>query len=81
MLPQFYEMSPEELQAAQLLYHEFPQHYVWQTKTRNWKGTQKCGDKAIGRMVPCSPMDVENIICAFYCVTDAVVRRMKIFAL
>jgi hypothetical protein len=58
MLTRFFEMSAEDLQAAQLVYHELPQHYVWQTKTRSWKRRQRCGDKAIGLMVSCSPIDV-----------------------
>jgi hypothetical protein len=60
MLTRFFEMCAADPQAAELLYHELPQHYVWQTTTRSWKRRHRCGDKAIGRMVSCSPIDVER---------------------
>jgi hypothetical protein len=45
MLTQFFEMSAEDLQAAQLLHHELPQHYVWQTKTRAGRGDKDVSTK------------------------------------
>jgi hypothetical protein len=53
-------MCAEDPPATELLYHELPQHYVWQTTTRSWKRRHRCGDKATGRMVSYSLMDVER---------------------
>lgn len=44
--------------ASTLLYHEMPQHYTW--KGKFWQARQRSGEKAIGRLISCSPLDSER---------------------
>jgi hypothetical protein len=80
-LTRFFEMSAEDPQAAELLYHELPQHYAWKTTTHSWKRRHRCGDKAIGLCCRVLQWMLKYIVCACSCVTDAVLSRLKIFAL
>ena len=57
-LTKFFDLCMVDEDAAGLVYHEVPLHYVWQSN--QWKRRKRDGDKAIGRMMSCSPMDIEG---------------------
>lgn len=61
MLIAFFEYNTTHDDARDLLYTDFPAHFVWDLKTRTWKKRQRGRDhRRIGRMYHCSPISGER---------------------
>lgn len=60
MLTEFFKMNRQNQKAKdlQLLYREFPQHFVWNQKLRRW--TERKKFQVIGRMVTVNPKEGER---------------------
>ncbi len=58
MLTRFFELCSQDPFAGTLAYHEVPLYYVWAGK--KWKQRQRAKGKNVGRMVSCSPLDIER---------------------
>jgi PIF1-like helicase/Helitron helicase-like domain at N-terminus/Helicase len=59
-LTRFFELAQVNDLARTLLYYELPKHFVWKKNGKHWHPRQKGGEKAIGRMISCSPADKER---------------------
>ncbi|KAL7246824.1 hypothetical protein ACSBR2_001852 [Camellia fascicularis] len=58
MLTEYVATNSSSSHARQLLYCEFPEHYVWNNQSKHWKPRKK--HRTIGRIVAANPLEGER---------------------
>ncbi|XP_073121078.1 uncharacterized protein [Henckelia pumila] len=58
MLTEFFKTCSQNSEATELLYSEFPEHYVWNQSTRTWKPRKQ--RQVIGRVNSANPVEGER---------------------
>ncbi|KAH7522014.1 hypothetical protein FEM48_Zijuj07G0093000 [Ziziphus jujuba var. spinosa] len=58
MLTEYFVMNRVNVNSRQLLYREFPAHYVWSSQFKTWNIRKRCD--VVGRIVNVNPFDHER---------------------
>ncbi|XP_060667916.1 uncharacterized protein LOC132799625 [Ziziphus jujuba] len=58
MLTEYFVMNRVKVNSRQLLYREFPAHYVWSSQFKTWNIRKRCD--VVGRIVNVNPFDHER---------------------